>query len=345
MLRKIYLELTETCNLECDICFRHKWSNPPAEMPAPLLNNIISQINNLPSVETVVIGGIGEPLNASLFNYTVKSLKQKEIHVTTNGVLLHPHLNEELIRNVHLLVVSMDGMEQQMMQSRGIVLDELIANIDKLNSLKKQFDSQTPYLDIQFVASRKNINDIFPLMDLLAEKNVRNIIVSHLMPQDTAQADEILYTRYENKEAKALFNRIRNHSFKRGLRVTLPEVELKTERRCAFVNNDAAYITAKGEIVPCYRLSHEGKEVVFGREKSLRQYSFGNVAGAKIEDIWNSDGYRKFREKIFNNHYPSCPDCDLVEGCSLITDVEFDCHGDEPNCADCLWARKFVFCN
>ncbi|MDO8896787.1 MAG: SPASM domain-containing protein, partial [Bacteroidales bacterium] len=325
MLRKIYIELTETCNLECEICFRHNWGNPPIEMALPVLNNLISQINNLPSLETVVIGGIGEPLNASRFNYALNSLKHKKIHVTTNGVLLHLHLNEELIRNVHLLIVSIDGMEQQMLKSRGIVLDELIVNIDRLNSLKKQFGSQIPYLDIQFVASRKNINDIFPLMDLLAEKHVRNIIVSHLMPQDSTQADDILYSRFENKVAKELFNRIRNHSFKRGLRIVLPEIELKTERRCAFVNNDAAYITAKGEVVPCYRLSHEGKEVVFGREKSLRQYSFGNVADNTIEFIWNSDGYRKFRKKIFNNHFPSCPDCDLVEGCSLINDVEFDC--------------------
>jgi MoaA/NifB/PqqE/SkfB family radical SAM enzyme len=95
----------------------------------------------------------------------------------------------------------------------------------------------------------------------------------------------------------------------------------------------------------CYRLSHPGSEVVFGRAKSLRQYSFGDLAGKSLAEIWNDPRYVQFRNKIYNNHYPSCPDCDLVEGCSLIHDVDFDCHGEEPNCADCLWARKFVFCN
>lgn len=344
MLKKIYLELTENCNLKCDICFRHQWSEKPMDMSPGSLQSVIDQINRMESLNTVVLGGIGEPMASPEFASTVEKLLKKEIWVTTNATLLKEVGLQHFFKKLHLLIISIDGMEQHMLESRGVVLMDLLANIDYFNSLKKSSQCQTPFIDIQFVASKKNIHEIFSLMDVLATKNIRNLVVSHFLPTDTAHAEDILYKLHDNDETKKLFNKIRNYSFRRGLRITLPEIELKTERKCAFVSNNATYVTSKLEVVPCYRLAHSGKEVVFGRLKSVSQYSFGNLLSKSIDEIWNSDNYRRFREKIFNHQYPSCPDCDLVEGCSLVTDVEFDCHGEAPNCADCLWARKFIFC-
>jgi tungsten cofactor oxidoreducase radical SAM maturase len=345
MLQKVYLELTDGCNLECEICYRHQWSEKPVDLTENLWRKIANQISADDSIKTIVLGGMGEPLMSPMFEKTVDLLKHKEICVTTNATLFREKLTKELVEKIHLFVVSIDGMEQHMIKGRGVVFSQLMENVDYLNQLKSSSEKNgLPHLDIQFVASRKNIGDIFPLMDVLSEKNIRNLIISHLLPQNEEQAADILYARYENKEAKELFHKIRNHSFKRGLRVVFPEVSLKTERRCAFVSNNATYITSRGLVVPCYRLSHPGKEIVFGRPKTLRQYSFGDLNATTLKEIWNDPVYAGFREKIYNNHYPSCPDCDLVDGCSLIHDVDFDCHGEEPNCADCLWARRFVFC-
>ena len=345
MLKKVYLEITDSCNLQCEICYRHQWVQEPVDMKEDLWKNIVNQIRKEKTIETVVLGGMGEPLVSPLFAKTVELLHNKKIWVTSNATLFKDHLTKDIASKIHLFVVSCDGMEQQMVKGRGVIFNELMANIDHLNQVKKENGLETPFLDIQFVASKKNIDDILPLMDILAEKKVRNIVISHLLPQNADQADDILYARYENSEMKEKFHKIRNYSFRRGLRIIFPEVELKTERKCAFVNNDATYITSRGEVVPCYRLSHEGSEVVFGRQKTLKQYSFGNLNDRSLKEIWEDKEYVKFRKKIYNNHYPSCPDCDLVDGCSLIHDVDFDCHGESPNCADCLWARKFVFCN
>ena len=314
-------------------------------MKEDLWKNAVKQIQESKTIETVVLGGMGEPLVSPFFAKTVELLRDKQIWVTSNATMFREQLTADIVSKINLFVVSVDGMENHMVKERGVVFNELLANIDHLNHLKEQNNNETSYLDIQFVASEKNIDEIFPLMDILAEKRVRNIIISHLLPQHPEQADDILYSRYDNREMKEKFHKIRNYSFRKGLRIIFPEVELKTERKCAFVNNDATYITSRGEVVPCYRLSHEGSEVVFGRQKTLKQYSFGNLNDRSLKEIWEDKEYVKFRKKIYNNHYPSCPDCDLVDGCSLIHDVDFDCHGESPNCADCLWARKFVFCN
>jgi radical SAM protein with 4Fe4S-binding SPASM domain len=307
-------------------------------------DRVFEQIESVSTLETIVLGGMGEPLVSPLFPDMVKRFRGKEILLTTNGTLIKEKLTKDLVAAIDLVVISIDGMEDRMLQDRGVVFEDLIASIDFLNQLKLENEFETPRLDVQFVASRENINEIFLLMDLLAEKQIRNLVISHFLPQHLDQADSILYQRYDNKPLKELFHKIRNHSFKRGLRVQFPEAELKTERRCAFISSNATYITSRGEVVPCYRFSHQGSEVVFGRFKTLRQYTFGNILDTPLLDIWNSENYLRFRNRIYNNHYPSCPDCDLVEGCSLIQDVDFDCNGEEPNCSDCLWARKFVIC-
>lgn len=343
-LRKVYVELTDACNLDCRICFRHQWVNEPMDMTQCLGENVVKQLKSISSLETIVLGGMGEPLVSPLFPQMVKSLAGKEILLTTNGTLIKEKLTKDLVAAIDLIVISIDGMENRMMQDRGVVFNELISSVDYLNQLKLENKLGNPRLDIQFVASRENVHEIFQLMDLLAEKQIRNLVISHFLPQHPDQADDILYQRYENKPLKELFHKIRNHSFKRGLRVQFPEAELKTERRCAFVSGNATYITSRGEVAPCYRFSHQGSEVVFGRLKTLKQFSFGNLADKPLMEIWNSEAYLRFRNRIYNNHYPSCPDCDLVEGCSLIQDVDFDCNGEEPNCSDCLWARKFVIC-
>jgi tungsten cofactor oxidoreducase radical SAM maturase len=344
MLKKVYVELTNNCNLECKICYRHQWTDSPADMPEDIWKQLIGQVKSIHSVETIVLGGMGEPLMSPFFAETVTALRDKEMWITTNAMMFREKLIPELLAMIDLFIVSIDGMESRMISDRGVEFSQIIDSIDFLNDLKKNYGLQKPALDVQFVATRQNIDDIFPLMDVLAEKDVRYLVISHLMPQDLQQSEDILYQRYDNQETKKLFHAIRNYSFKKGLRVIFPETELKTERRCDFISNNATYITSGGLVVPCYRLSHQGREVVFGRSKTLRRFSFGQIMEHHLEEIWNSQEYSRFRQKIFNNHYPSCPDCDLVEGCSLINDVDFDCHGDEPNCADCLWSRKFVFC-
>jgi MoaA/NifB/PqqE/SkfB family radical SAM enzyme len=75
---------------------------------------------------------------------------------------------------------------------------------------------------------------------------------------------------------------------------------------------------------------------VFKREKTVMKHSFGNLNENSIMDIWNSNEYSKFRDIVHNNQYPSCIDCDLVDGCDLVKDTITDCYTAAPSCADCL---------
>ncbi len=84
--------------------------------------------------------------------------------------------------------------------------------------------------------------------------------------------------------------------------------------------------------------------MVFGREKVIDAHHFGHVAEATLDEIWHKDDYVNYRSTVYNNQYPSCMDCDMLDGCDMAKHSDMDCWGNVPSCADCLWSRKIVYC-
>lgn len=61
--KKVYLELTSRCNLHCSMCFRKLWfDEAEGDMTDALLGRLREQLPQLSSLETVMFGGVGEPL-------------------------------------------------------------------------------------------------------------------------------------------------------------------------------------------------------------------------------------------------------------------------------------------
>lgn len=341
--KKLYIELSNRCNLNCKMCYRCSWNEKPTDMDEKTLDKIYFEVKDM-VLNEIVLGGIGEPTFSPLINKALKLFSNFNITLTTNGTLLNNELKKLIVDNVSKLVVSIDGLEDRYEDIRGFDLKSVICNIEDIVSMKKEQNKENPYIVIQFVASRDNIEDIFNVLDIASYLNAYQVIISHVIPQTEDYKDKILYTRYENKFMKDLFEKLRIYSFRKGLNLILPNVELKTERYCSFIEEDALVIGADGNVYPCYRFSHSTTEYVFGREKKVYKYSFGNINEKSIEDIYESIEYKNFRMRIYNNRYPSCIDCDLVDGCDMVKTSEYDCYTIKPSCADCLWARKFAIC-
>ncbi|RKD28861.1 tungsten cofactor oxidoreductase radical SAM maturase [Thermohalobacter berrensis] len=343
-MKKIYLELTDRCNLNCTICYRRNWKDGFSDMSKDTFNKFLKDIKDINGLEEIVLGGIGEPTIYEEILEVLTRLKEYNLNITTNGTLLTNSLVEKIVDTVKKVTISVDGVGKQFEDIRGTNLRIILEGIKRIQELKNRRGSSYPNIQLQFVSSSENVSNIFKVMDLAKEIGCFNIIVSHLLPQTEENKDTILYTIDRNDKLKNLWNKIRNYSFRKGIKIYLPNVELKTERNCDFIRDVTTYITAKGEVVPCYRFSHDSKEYVFGREKNVKKHSFGNIMDKSILDIWNSKEYREFRYYVYTNQFPSCPDCDLVEGCEYQKDTLEDCYGLSPSCGDCMWARRFVKC-
>lgn len=344
-LRKLYLELTSSCNLNCTICYRRAWPEASHDMDAPILRAVAAYAAGARELKTIVLGGIGEPTGAPLFSEAIASFPGKDILVTTNGVDLGSGILDGLAAYAAQVVFSVDGLDAAFRRIRGTGLDSVMASVRNLASRRRVLGKETPRMEFLFVLSEDNAEDLQAVVDLAVENGIGRIAVSHLLPQEADGAAAILYGRTAGPAALRLFERVRLRAMRHGVSILLPPLELKTERRCAFAEEDAAFINAEGELVPCYRFSHDGTEFVFGRKKRVLKHSFGRLdGGASLDELWNAASYGEFRRSLLHNRYPSCPDCDLLEGCSLTEDTTADCWSSSPSCADCLWARGFMRC-
>jgi MoaA/NifB/PqqE/SkfB family radical SAM enzyme len=366
-VEKVYLELTSKCNLNCTMCYRRAWRHLTEDMSEEVLDMSLEQIKALPSVKEVVIGGIGEPLYHPAVGRVMRELKDRYLFLTTNGTIMNGSLAKNIVECVDHVVISVDGLSDTYYSIRRFPLEKVIENIRLLNEVRAGSTDKTsasvsqyeatmldkyrergadipPMLSFQMVLSKANRDEVFGVVDLASSLNVSQVILSNILPASNDAADLILYKLHGNEELNAFFHRIRNYAHKAGIVVLFPAYELKTERRCRFVEDQTAMITASGDVAPCYRLAHDGKEIVFGREKDVFAHSFGSIMEKPLNEIWDSAPYTNYRMAVYNNRYPSCPDCDLIDGCDMVATTEVDCYGYMPTCADCLWSRRLIYC-
>ncbi len=343
-IRKVYLELTSKCNLNCSMCYRKSWTEPAKDMEKSVLDKCVNEIKENSTIQEVVLGGIGEPMYSPNVLDTIYQLRDKKLIITTNGTIMDEEVVKAMVDCVDEVVVSIDGLDDEYYAVRGYPLEKLVENIKLLNLQKKAKQKSTPMLFVQMVISKNNMHQVMDVIDLSKGICANKVIISNILPASKSDEEIITYTRYENDEIKKLFYDISAHIFRRGIDVMLPAYQLKTERRCRFIDNDALMINVDGDVVPCYRFAHDCSESVFGRIKQVHAHSFGKIKDSTFQEIWDSEEYSYFRSTVYNNHYPSCIDCDWADGCDLVSDAKADCYSNVPSCGDCLWARKIVYC-
>ncbi|OEF96105.1 radical SAM protein [Desulfuribacillus alkaliarsenatis] len=349
IIKKVYIELTNDCNLACEMCYRNSWHGTIGEMNEQLFNTLVNQIATNIDVEEVILGGLGEPMYHAKFWEFLKLLNDRlpniPIALTTNGILLTSEIVKKLAQlGVKKVIVSVDGVDQETQTEVRGEKSEIVVN--KLLALGEAFRENTEILWWwEFVWQKKNKNQLYNLVDLANKCNVKKIIISHLLPTSPQQVNEVLYEPMLEADLQKSLDKARNLALLHGLEIALPKSEINTERKCRFVNNHSAVVSYQGKVAPCYRFLHGCKEYNQHREKDIMPYDFGQISSEnELIDIWNKPQYLKFRYRVINNLFPSCHDCDLFDGCDITVTSEVDCDGGVPSCGHCLWARGFIHC-
>ncbi len=109
---KIYIEVTNMCNLDCVTCMRNIWDEPLGRMSQATFKTILDGISQITPRPKVFFGGLGEPLVHSNIIDMVTEVKKLGSHVEliTNGVLLSENMIVQLTKaGLDILWVSLDG--------------------------------------------------------------------------------------------------------------------------------------------------------------------------------------------------------------------------------------------
>jgi tungsten cofactor oxidoreducase radical SAM maturase len=341
-VQKIYIEVTTHCNFACVTCIRHSWGDYIGRMPKDTFDKIVTSCRELPDLRTVHFGGFGEPLTHPDITDMIRSCKSLgySVEMISNGSLLTPDVAAALIdTGLDWLFVSLDGPDQDSYGSirPGASYDDVVSNIKVIQRLKEERHSDHPRIGIEFVATKGNFARLPAMRKIVDELGAQRFVITNVLPYHQSMRDEILYDKDIDLEGFGWESPLLSVK-------SAPNMRLRTQRSCRFVENKALAITYQGDISPCYAFMHYYDCYILGRKKSMIAHNFGNIQDRTLKEIWTDPGYATFRWIVRNSQYPSCTDCRQVDGCMMAQTNEGDCWGNQPSCGDCLWARDLIVC-
>lgn len=343
--KRVYLEVTTACNLNCTMCIRQVWHDPQGSMTPATFRAVLQGLRAFPDLKRVIIGGYGEPLMHPNIVEMVTQIHSLGIGVTllTNGVLLEPALSKELLQaGVDTLVVSLDSMHVQAYEKVGIDsgVNRVLANLIGIHGWIQDSGWRLPALGLEFVATQSNLPELQKLPELARQVGASFVIVNNLLPHTPELLWEVLYDRDKPLRLGGGWG-IRRAGWIAWGTAKLPRMKWGAERKCAFIQDPSLTIGWDGGVSPCSALMHSYPYYLYGRRKEVSRYVLGNVNERSLAVIWMDEEYIGFRAKVHDFRFPSCVDCGM--NCTY-AEENTDCFGNEPSCADCLWAQGILHC-
>ncbi|HBV85177.1 radical SAM protein [Desulfosporosinus sp.] len=343
-IERLYLELTNRCNLSCEMCYRQKWQEPLGDMSTGILKAIASEVEVFPDLQEVILGGIGEPTIANNFRRAVELFASRyKVSVTTNGTTLDSELINFLIKSkIAKIILSVDSTD---VQTFAAIRHENIQGIlESTRLITEQSGNGGPEVIWEFVVMKSTLPYLVETVRQAAKLGVTRVFVSHLLPMREEMMAETLYYPTKSAEMDKVFQAAFIAGLAKGVEVVLPKSELKTDRYCKFVETQSAVVRWDGQVTSCYRFLHSYPEYVFGRYKQIDSHSFGSIEKQSLLGIWTTPEFMRYRYHVLHGEYASCTDCNWVDGCDMVLRADMDCLGHAPSCGDCLWGRGITVC-
>jgi radical SAM protein with 4Fe4S-binding SPASM domain len=280
-----------------------------------------------PQLERVTVQGLGEPLLApGLFEMVDLAVgRGVEVGFNTNGMLLTAERAERLVEaGLSWLHVSLDGARAETYQTirgRGD-FGRVVKNIKGLVAAKRRRQAARPRLQLNFVAMRRNVQELPELVRLVADWGLERLWVQNLSHSfdDTDPsgsyadirgfaAQEALWSTDDRELVARVFGAARAEAERLGVPLRLPGLEepLRMSRApdepgCGWPW-ESAYVTHDGKVQPCC--------MVMGSDRA----TLGDLRTSSFVEIWNGERYQAFRQALKTDRPPAvCQGCSAYRG-------------------------------
>ena len=366
--RKLYVEATSYCNLNCEMCFRKSWINEKhGNIRADAVLRVFDEPMFMESVQTVFFGGMGEPLIHPDIMKMIAAVKAKgkRVEIISNGTSIDRERAAKLIGlGVDELWISIDSFDSEGYEriQVGSSFAEVVRNIRAFNELRRGTDVK---LGLTFVLMKSNILQLTAFErfteDMLADDvNISNMIPNVLSMESETLAyqtifEDNIHPHYYDKEKTQVAmirmtedDLVENPGIERLLdryRTLLWRGKplLRRENSCRFITDGCCFLRWDGEVMPCMGLLHSAHTCLHGTLRTVMSHSFGSIYNNTLTGVWNSEAYAKFRERVAAFNFAPCTFCG---GCARREGTKDDCinTGDRPVCSACLWGQGVARC-
>ncbi|WP_299027941.1 radical SAM protein [uncultured Thermanaerothrix sp.] len=366
-LNRIYLEVTNQCNLSCAMCIRRTWHEPMGFMGEEVFQRLESDLWDLEPKPSVCLSGLGEPLFHPKIVEWVWRLKQTgaSVEIITNGTLLSRERSKGLIEaGLDVLWLSLDAADPIQYQAirQGAVLEHVIENLQTFRALRPPSHKPTPQIGIVFVAMQSNLHELPQVIELGQKLGAVHFIVSNVYPYTEEMDRERLYV-YSPKsityfkspwlptlrfpkmdlEASEAVQKALHLAWSGLWNLEFGGINLsQTCDHCPFVERGSVVIGWDGRISPCIVLLRSHTTYLHGKPRQVRAYSVGTLGKQSLQEIWMAPDYVAFRERVQAFSFSPCTFCG---GCDLSESNEEDClRNPFPTCGGCFWAQGIIQC-
>jgi MoaA/NifB/PqqE/SkfB family radical SAM enzyme len=367
-LKRVYVEVTNRCNLNCATCMRNVWNADYGGMTLDTFKRILSSLEKMPQKPEIFFGGYGEPLSHPDCLEMIRLAKAAGhfVSLITNGILLTEQVSQALVDlRLDKLWVSLDGASPEcyMDVRLGDALPQVIENLMCLRKYKFQsFGLSTwagvPKLGIAFVAMRRNIHSLTEVISLGTRLGAVEFSISNVLAHNTELLDENLYLRSMTLSPSAPLSPLIHMplmDINKQTAGALVDVLKGMNRmeffggllnqnadQCPFVERGSLSVRQDGKVSPCLPLLYTHEYYLDDRRRTSKEFFVGDVNQTDLLNIWNDVEYLKLRKRLQDFDFSPCVFCN---SCELANENMEDCFGNvQPTCGGCLWAQGLIRC-
>lgn len=286
------VEPTTHCNLKCPECFTSQagFTRPKGNLTKELFERIISQSAEYGFYLNLYFQG--EPfMNPELVDF-ISMAKQSGFYtaISTNGNFLDEILAGKLVSaQLDRLIISLDGTDAVTYNEyrKNGNFEKVITGIQSLVSAKKGLGKRHPFIELQFLLTRKNQHQQKEIKKLGRQLGVDKVTIKAFQLVTLNNAGEWLPEKSKR--------------YKKSSSGTIT-LNSKLHNRC-FRMWGSCVITWDGNVIPC----------CFDKNAS---FVMGTIINQGLYEVWGNEAYRKFRYKVFSERKNIDICCNCSEGLS-----------------------------
>ncbi len=197
-LRKVYVEATGRCNLQCAMCPRQAWAAGSGDMTAEVFDALLSGLPDVPPDRfTLAFGGFGEPTVHPRFLDMVAQARQARcrVELITNGTTMTGEFAQDLAAlGVAQVTVSVDGGSDEAYSAmRGIDRDAALDAVARLREHARRGPHRMS-VGVACVATRRTVTSLPALIATAQRLKLDFVSISNVVPHTREMADEALFT-------------------------------------------------------------------------------------------------------------------------------------------------------
>lgn len=294
--RRLVLELTNACNLNCVMCGRNAADFKPTMFDMDVFRSLEPIMD---TIEEVTLMGWGEPTIHPHFIDMLEIINKHNArkYFCTNGMNLKKIKDAIFDYNVDVFAVSLDGAtdETNSRIRRGSKIEQITEDLKDIVKIKKERGLEYPWINFVFCAMESNIRELPDLVRLAADIGINEVKVVYLTVFEESLLNESLWGK--EQLVRDVFEEAIDIAEKLNIVLKLPhyigeDIAGEHYHKDCFVSWRDFFLGSDGYVRPCMSTPVKFFEYDMNRP---------------FMEMWNSTEFQKYRQIVNNDNEMDSP--------------------------------------